>query len=274
MKEKTKEVIDRNEERWFVAQKAELEMILANHKAEDFEAGYKLYSNTLLTKLDKIAPFRREDKLLDVCSGPISFLEFLPESKLKLAIDSNMESYKRKFPYDLKNSQVIYKTMLAEKMELGDETFDKVFCLNAIDHVLDYKKTLTEIYRVTKKEGIIGLSFENMNYMYKLIYHLNFKKLNDIYHPYTLSYADIVKEIKQSINKNAICYFQSVYEKVTFKNIRTLSKGAGRYHLISSGSLPFFSRLAYYFVLIWNRLFCSLNLCKHAYFVLLIVQKK
>jgi len=256
-------------ERWDRAQAVELTFMLERQESE-FKASHQFFFNSILPKID---PFRQQDKILDACCGPVPILKFMPKAALKVAVDSALDKYLEKFPHD---ADIEYKTMLAENLSFANEHFDKVFCLNAIDHTFDFKRALAELFRVAKKDGTVALTFENMNYMYKFFYGMGFKKLNQIYHPYTISFQDIKNEILKNIDKNAHIQFIPLWEKITFKNIfRQIShdRKGGIKHVSAQYTLPIPSMIVHYFILIWNRLFSFLFKESHAYFVAIVVKK-
>lgn len=49
------------------------------------------------------------------------------------------------------------------KLSLKEEFFDIVICQDALEHIYDYKKVLSNLKKVTKKGGIIVLSYPNEN---------------------------------------------------------------------------------------------------------------
>ncbi len=51
-----------------------------------------------------------------------------------------------------------YQIAPAEQLPFGDASFDKVFCLDTLEHVQDESQTLSEIYRVLKPGGALVLS--------------------------------------------------------------------------------------------------------------------
>jgi ubiquinone/menaquinone biosynthesis C-methylase UbiE len=52
-----------------------------------------------------------------------------------------------------------FKYGFAEKIPFGKESFDVVFCSEVLEHVNDLEKSLLEIQRVTKKRGVVILTF-------------------------------------------------------------------------------------------------------------------
>lgn len=54
------------------------------------------------------------------------------------------------------NNINVIKCELEQDFPLNDSQFDCVFCKDVLEHLKDYKKTLSEMIRVAKKEVIIG----------------------------------------------------------------------------------------------------------------------
>lgn len=250
--------------RWDIAQEAELKIITTLTRE-----GLKPWHSFCLTKIN--LSFNASDSILDVCSGPISMLEFSPPCYKKIAIDALAKDYIRKYEH---SKEVTYIPMLAEFLDFADCSFDKVFCFNAIDHCIDYEKVLRELLRVTKRGGKIILSFENMNYMYKLFYGLGFKKLCGIYHPSEISYADVKRTVRR-IDKKCKYSFMVLFEKITIKNIfKHFNKNIEECKPITAQyTLPVVDRAVHYFILTWNRLFSIPFKKNHAYFVIMIITK-
>lgn len=259
-----------NKNIWYKAQGAELDTMLNSTTELELTNGHRRFLKAIKRKID----FNKfNDLLLDVCCGPVSILTLLPEAKLKVAVDSNLDKYLEKFP---RSNNIEYKNMKAESLEFPNEFFDKVFCLNAIDHTFDFRKVLNELFRVTKKGGLIFISLENLNYIYKLFYKLGVKKLNQIYHPYTICCRDIKNEIIKNIDSRAKFLVVPIYEKLTLKNVLDLFKikvGKKLKKLYSSRGLPFFSKFVHYFIIFFNRFFSFFYPENHAYFVGLIIEK-
>jgi SAM-dependent methyltransferase len=60
-----------------------------------------------------------------------------------------------------------FKVAYAESLPFADNTFDKVFCLDTLEHVNDEKKSLREIWRVLKPGGtlIISVPHDFLNFL-------------------------------------------------------------------------------------------------------------
>jgi ubiquinone/menaquinone biosynthesis C-methylase UbiE len=89
---------------------------------------------------------------LDLACGLVSVLEGLPRKDgLKiLAVDALMDEYNKIYQHP---SHLDYRLVDGEDMYFEHETFDFVWCINAIDHTLNPEAMLAEILRVLKPGG-------------------------------------------------------------------------------------------------------------------------
>jgi ubiquinone/menaquinone biosynthesis C-methylase UbiE len=92
--------------------------------------------------------------ILDVGCGPTCAARLF-NSGLKVFMDPLMNSYQKRYSGILPQGQKISCT--AEKIPLKDNSSDIVFCVNALDHMINPGKALVEIRRVLKQDGIFIL---------------------------------------------------------------------------------------------------------------------
>lgn len=64
------------------------------------------------------------------------------------------------------NKKMKFKIADAHNLPFGANEFDAVFCLEALEHVLDPLKVLQEIYRVLKKRGYAVLLVPSENWLF------------------------------------------------------------------------------------------------------------
>ena len=145
-----------------------------------YERLIKIWKNRLsdfkmITKnLDK------NSSVIDIGSGPVSVLSAFPKCKRMIAVDSLNDVYKKKFK---QTSYITYLSSQAEKVEYENKSFDAVLCINALDHMENYKVVLNNMMNITKKGGHIFLEYENTSPLAYLLAKLGYKKpLND-FHP-------------------------------------------------------------------------------------------
>jgi len=92
--------------------------------------------------------------ILDVGCGPTCAGQIFSVG-VKTYLDPLMESYLRNYPEKLPVGKKICGT--AESVPEQDERFDVVICVNALDHMINPSKSLFEMCRVLKKDGIFVL---------------------------------------------------------------------------------------------------------------------
>jgi ubiquinone/menaquinone biosynthesis C-methylase UbiE len=92
--------------------------------------------------------------ILDVGCGPTCAARLFGQG-LKIFMDPLMTSYQKRYPGILPEGQKISCT--AEKVPVKDNTSDIVLCVNALDHMIEPGKALSEIHRVLKRDGIFIL---------------------------------------------------------------------------------------------------------------------
>ncbi len=142
-------------ERWHYAQK----------KEDAFWQRNDVYENEMNRVISRYRPVieRLSEKLpanpviIDVGCGPTCPARLF-KSGLKIFLDPLMDSYKKTYGSTLPKGGMV--TAAAEKIPLNDSRADLVFCVNALDHMIEPEKALSEIKRVLKKNTgvfVLGL---------------------------------------------------------------------------------------------------------------------
>lgn len=111
------------------------------------------YRNDLGITVDELAGKR----VLDVGCGPMGALSWF-EAGFRVGVDELICEYS-KLGYPLNEHSVIYVKGVAETLPFADSQFDAVISANALDHVDNFEKAISEIYRVLKPNGKMYLSF-------------------------------------------------------------------------------------------------------------------
>ena len=121
-------------------------------------------------------------KVLDAGCGPAGVFIVLPQAQVT-AIDPLLDKYAGTLPhFDRKDYPwVQFQTVSLEQFKPTD-TFDLVFCLNAINHVADLDLALDQLLQPLNPGGVLVLSIDAHN-------HPFFKKIfqwlpGDILHPH------------------------------------------------------------------------------------------
>lgn len=113
----------------------------------------------------------QELKVLDVgCGGGFS-CEFMAEKgAIVSGIDqSNKCIIKAQEHAATRNLNINYQQGCAENIPEGDQVFDVIICVDVLEHVADLSKTVLEIYRVLKPQGLFFFDTINRNLKSKLI---------------------------------------------------------------------------------------------------------
>ncbi|MCI0619618.1 class I SAM-dependent methyltransferase [Candidatus Wolfebacteria bacterium] len=128
-----------------------------------------------LEDIQAMIGLNNQSAVLDVGCGIATVLHFVP-GKEKIGVDPlgcwYAEVYEYPAPIRVLSGQ-------GEQLGFPEARFDAVFCSNALDHVSDHLRTLSEIKRVTKANGYFVLTVE--------IHPAEHDYARDPHHPHTFS---------------------------------------------------------------------------------------
>lgn len=169
--------------RWKIAQAAEIrwwQLYLRKKPIDDYLFWKKKYWEKILSKLN--LSFNPGEKILDAGCGPTGIFMILDQYQTD-ALDPLVDDYENKTNHfsrkDYPNVQ-----FFSEPLEgfLPQEKYDKVFCLNAINHVSDLSLCFDKIVDFAKEGATLVVSIDAHNYSF-------FKKIfqllpGDILHPH------------------------------------------------------------------------------------------
>jgi 2-polyprenyl-3-methyl-5-hydroxy-6-metoxy-1,4-benzoquinol methylase len=99
----------------------------------------------------------RDKNVLDIGCGPRGSLEWAHMARRRVGLDPLADEYQK---LGADKHAMEYSNSPSEIIPFDDGTFDIVTCLNALDHVDDFDKTVAEIKRVTRPGGMFLLSVE------------------------------------------------------------------------------------------------------------------
>jgi ubiquinone/menaquinone biosynthesis C-methylase UbiE len=95
--------------------------------------------------------------ILDVGCGPRGSLEWADNVKERIGLDPLVDRYQQ---LGIDAHKMSYVCAPSEKIPSSDEHFDFVVSFNSLDHVDDIDKTLSEVTRVLKSNGLFLLITE------------------------------------------------------------------------------------------------------------------
>ena len=126
------------------------EFIQNKHKVLEYWKKYRFLDDII-----QICNITKDSKVLDVGCGLSSVLHFI-EGK-RFGVDSLADEYLKIYNYP---EGIKIKKGFGEYLPFSNAYFDVVFCSNALDHVTNPERTISEISRVLKKGGYFVLTVE------------------------------------------------------------------------------------------------------------------
>jgi ubiquinone biosynthesis O-methyltransferase len=134
----------------------------------------KMYHKERQKSVLKSLNLQKKDTVLDAGCGEGFFsIKISKECKKVYGVDIAKTAFQKN---NTKKGNVIFKKMNIERLEFPDEFFDKITCVETIEHVLNPDKVLKECHRVLKKDGIFVISYPFINKTLMNKFELIFKK--------------------------------------------------------------------------------------------------
>ncbi|MEH2213195.1 bifunctional 2-polyprenyl-6-hydroxyphenol methylase/3-demethylubiquinol 3-O-methyltransferase UbiG [Nostoc sp.] len=157
MKRNNLEYYDLNADKWW---KEEETLYLSNHLNK---SRFEFFS--------KFVPDWKGLKVLDIgCGGGLA-CEFVANLNADVSgIDLSFNSIKIAQEHArASNLKIDYQRALAENLPYEENSFDVVLCFDVLEHVEDWKKVISEAYRVLKPDGLFLFDTINRNFKSKFI---------------------------------------------------------------------------------------------------------
>ena len=125
---------------------------------------------------------------------------------------------------------VFFNMGIGEKIEFEDNFFDEVYCMEVLEHVKDFEKTMQEIKRVLKKDGKLTLTVP-IKKSETILIKLNPNYFYQVGHKRFFSKEDILNELKTykfNIKKyTAYNSIEHIYWAYAFKRGRNIISQLG-----------------------------------------------
>ena len=171
--------------RWKIAQWFELKWWQRYFSGKDKVQYYewkRQYWNNLLDKISDILPLLDARRIADLGCGPAGIFTVFPDKEV-VAVDPLLNDYADKLSFfdqkDFPHTTFVNQSL--EDFNTG-QTFDIVFCMNAINHVADIDKAYDKLIAATKDEGSVVVSIDAHNHPF--FKHLFRLVPGDILHPH------------------------------------------------------------------------------------------
>jgi ubiquinone/menaquinone biosynthesis C-methylase UbiE len=140
------------ENRWQYAQTKEDEFWKRNGVYNDQSDRVVSRYGPVIAELSR--QLKPDSKILDVGCGPTCTGKLFSIGS-KTYLDPLMDSYLSTYPEKIPEGEKL--CCAAESIPKADKTFDVIISVNALDHMIDPPKVLSEIRRVLKNDGIFLL---------------------------------------------------------------------------------------------------------------------
>ena len=204
--------------RWKIAQTAELKWwqnYLKNKDAKAYLEWKKSYWKDFLKTNELVVP--ENSVCLDAGCGPAGIFLILENSETD-AIDPLIDKYSSRLSIFKKNNYpfVQFFNSSIENFE-SEKQYDQIFCLNAINHVSNWEKSIESLVKVLKPDGIMLLSTDV--HRYKLLKPIFRLLPGDILHPQQHSIEDyrrILLKYKLEILKENLIKRTSIFDYYAF----------------------------------------------------------
>jgi 2-polyprenyl-3-methyl-5-hydroxy-6-metoxy-1,4-benzoquinol methylase len=147
--------------RWKIAQFLEVKWwkkYLSDKDPEAYLLWKKNYWKELMHELSELA-LLPQDKILDAGCGPAGIFIALDDYEVK-AIDPLLDEYQSLTHFQPERyPNVKFQNLAIEQLQEA-QTFDAVFCLNAINHVSDIDIAYQKLCDAVKKDGFLIVSID------------------------------------------------------------------------------------------------------------------
>ena len=204
--------------RWKIAQSAEIrwwQRYLKRKPTADYLQWKSAYWKTFLQQIKVF--LKADEKVLDAGCGPAGIFTILKSQQVD-AVDPLLDQYDEKLDHFMK-ANYPKVSFFSESLEAfqSDHAYDKIFCLNAINHVADLNICLDNLVKLTRADGQLIVSIDAHNYQFfKHIFRL---LPGDILHPHQYD----LKEYQQMIvDRGMEVIYLVLYKKQYFFNYYVL----------------------------------------------------
>lgn len=131
-----------------------------------------------------------------------------------------MDSYKEVIDYAKEKYPSLEFTVAdAHKLPFKDNSFDLTVCYETIEHVIDPRKVLTEIYRVTKVNGNIILAMDSGSWLFRIVWWIWERTKGKVWrnaHLHPFHHSELEQLIKQAKFKIIKKRFSHIGMEVSF----------------------------------------------------------
>lgn len=185
--------------RWKTAQFFEViwwRFYLRRKNKEEYLQEKKLYWHKLLQQCGAAITIKKTDNIIDMGCGPSGVYIIFPDHKIT-AVDPLLDKYEKSLPIFSKADYPNVKFVCSSIEDFSTpETFDFVFCMNAINHVKDIQKGYNTLAALGAEHGKIVVTIDaHNNSLMKAIFRIG---PGDILHPHQYDLKEYINFLEQS----------------------------------------------------------------------------
>lgn len=222
-------------DRWKIAQDSEkdfwkdfnpdIENMFCPDIKDTLRKYYSKKADILVKEFKRFVKINKNTKILQVGCAAIDVINFIGIGD-KYSIDPLSDFYKERFKIDYDNIKFIKG--MAEDLPYSDNFFDIIIYDNVLDHVYKPKKTMQEIKRVLKNDGIVFFAchfyqknFIRLSKIYSIFKRFFYKNIFNIHHPYMFN----LKELKKIISSDFKILEEDIGKEIgIFENLEDLKE--------------------------------------------------
>lgn len=138
------------------------EMILKYHKNgtlfESKNPFLRFVEKIRLKKMIRVSRLNKNDIILDLGCGEGFLISLLPQINRIVGIDISQIALKKAKKILNNKPNIQLKWGDAQKLNIPNESFDKIFCSETLEHLPNPRKAMKEIHRLLKKDGLAIIS--------------------------------------------------------------------------------------------------------------------
>lgn len=182
--------------KWNIAQKAEIQWWQNYLKGKDVNAYHtwkKNYWQNILQTIESVCPIIPGMQVLDAGCGPAGIFMNLSECAVD-AMDPLLDSYEKSLPHFKRNNYPwVQFTNSPMEQFIASKQYDIVFCMNAINHVIDMEYSYKLLGKWVKPGGRLVITIDAHNHrFFKYLFRL---VPGDILHPHQYDLTEYRKFI-------------------------------------------------------------------------------
>lgn len=180
------------------------------------------YLKAHLEIFEKFARIEKKDRVLEIGGGPMPLLKLVRAERYSL--DPLMNFFRKNFELPKGIKHIDGK---AENLPFKDNFFDKIICINVLDHVHEPVKIIEEMNRVLKKGDRVYIAINCHLSPFKIYKDIKERLgVGEKHHPYSFSINEIKKMLNQANFKIELIYrgdIPPLYPKAQASVKRTLA---------------------------------------------------